>query len=131
MTTRQAACSCGQLTLIAEDEPIRISMCHCYACQRRTGSVFGAQARFPRDSVTVEGHSNQYIRIADSGDSINFYFCPSCGSTVYYESDEDSSQIAVPVGAFADRDFPSPTVSVYEVRAHGWVSIPEDVEHYD
>ena len=53
MTTRHAACSCGALKLTTTGEPIRVSVCHCLACQRRTGSAFGYQARFPRDRVEV------------------------------------------------------------------------------
>jgi len=34
MTTRRAACSCGQLQLMIEGEPSRISMCHYLECQR-------------------------------------------------------------------------------------------------
>ena len=45
MTTRDASCSCGQLHLTCEGEPVRISVCHCLACQQRTGSAFGVQAR--------------------------------------------------------------------------------------
>ncbi len=131
MTERKAACSCGQLTLIAEGNPTRISMCHCLACQRRTGSVFGAQARFPRDSVRIEGDSSRYVRTADSGNQITFHFCPSCGSTVFYHQDQDPEQTAVPVGAFADPEFPPPTVSVYEVWQHPWVGVPEGVEHWN
>lgn len=37
--------------------------------------------------------------------------------------------LAIPVGAFADPDFPPPTVSVYEERMHPWVTLPADVEH--
>jgi hypothetical protein len=44
MTTRRAACSCGQLQLMIEGEPSRISMCHCLECQRRTGAVISNQA---------------------------------------------------------------------------------------
>ena len=55
MATRRAACSCGQLHLTIEGEPARISMCHCLACQRRTGAVFGSQSRFRPDQVTVAG----------------------------------------------------------------------------
>ena len=44
MTTRRAACNCGQLSLTAEGEPVRISMCHCLECQRRTGAVSSNQA---------------------------------------------------------------------------------------
>jgi hypothetical protein len=37
---------------------------------------------------------------------------------------------AVPVGAFADPDFPSPGFSVYEHRKHSWTCVlGEDVEH--
>ena len=61
---REASCSCGQLTLTAEGDPIRISMCHCLACQRRTGSAFGIQARFPADRVRVTGRYAEYVRIS-------------------------------------------------------------------
>jgi hypothetical protein len=39
--------------------------------------------------------------------------------------------IAVPVGAFADPAFPPPRISIYESRRHGWVVVPEDIEHHD
>jgi hypothetical protein len=131
MTTRRAACSCGQLHLTAEGDPIRISVCHCLACQQRTGSVFGVQARFPRDKVRVEGRSTKYVRTADSGNRATFSFCPDCGSTVYWELEVVPDAIAVPVGAFADPGFPAPRVSVYEERRHPWAGLPADVEHIE
>jgi|SRR5580704_5888876 hypothetical protein len=131
MTTRRAACSCGQLTLAVEGEPLRISICHCLACQRRTGSAFGVQARFPRDTVTIEGRSSAYARVGDGGSTATFHFCPACGATVFYEMDLVPDAIAVPVGAFADPAFPAPRVSVYEARRHAWVGVPADVEHID
>jgi hypothetical protein len=131
MTIRNAACCCGQLTLVAEGEPVRISMCHCLSCQRRTGSTFGAQARFPRDKVRTSGNSTAYARMADSGNSITFHFCPTCGSTVYYLLDKMPDMLAVALGAFADPSFPAPTVSVYEARRHAWTGIPEGAEHLD
>jgi tetratricopeptide (TPR) repeat protein len=33
------------------------------------------------------------------------------------------------VGAFADRDFPAPSVSVYGARRHRWLTLPEGIEH--
>lgn len=131
MTTHHAACSCNQLTLAAEGEPVRISMCHCLACQRRTGSAFGIQARFPRDKVSIEGRSTQYVRAGDSGNKVTFHFCPDCGATVYYCIEDLPDVIAVPIGAFADPSFPAPRVSVYESRRHAWVATPPDAEHHD
>jgi hypothetical protein len=55
MTTRRAACNCGKLEIVCEGEPVRISMCHCLECQRRTGAVFGSQAWFTQQQTTVSG----------------------------------------------------------------------------
>lgn len=125
---REARCSCGQLSLTVNADPIRISVCHCRACQRRTGSPFGQQARFPRDAVEFHGQARLYTRSGDSGSTITFHFCDRCGSTVYYELGALPEVIAVPVGAFADPDFPPPRVSVYEGCRHPWVTLPEGCE---
>jgi len=126
---RIASCSCGQLTASVFGDPLRISICHCLACQRRTGSVFSSQARFRREDVDVKGESSTYVRVGDSGNSATFHFCPACGSTVYYRLGSREEFVAIPVGAFADPAFPAPTVSVYEDRKHGWVVVPDDIEH--
>ena len=46
MTTHFASCSCGQLSIEVHGEPRGVGVCHCLACQRRTGSVFAALASF-------------------------------------------------------------------------------------
>jgi hypothetical protein len=131
MATRDAACSCGQLRLTAEGDPIRISMCHCLACQRRTGSAFGIQARFASNNVSVVGRYSDYVRISDEGEERTFHFCPDCGGTVFYMLDAESDVVAVPIGAFADPDFPPPMRSIYESRRHPWVAMTAEMEHHD
>lgn len=129
MNTRIASCSCGQLTATTVEDPIRVSICHSLACQHRTGSVFGAQARFNKKSVTIQGQSRQYVRVGDEGSKVTFSFCPTCGATVHYETEDPEESLAIPVGAFADPSFPEPTFSVYEERKHAWVGLPSNIEH--
>ena len=126
MTTRQAACNCGQLRLSIEGEPVRVSMCHCLECQRRTGAVISNQARFRREQITVTGAATEYRRSSDSGNALTFRFCPKCGSTVYWEGESFPGLVAVAIGTFADPGFPAPTVSVWEETRHPWVSHPPD-----
>ena len=126
MSTRRAACSCGQLHLTVEDEPSRISMCHCLECQRRTGAVISNQARFRREQVTFAGEATAWTRTAESGNALTFHFCPTCGSTVYWENEGFPGYIAVAIGNFADPDFPAPTIGVWEESRHPWVSLPTD-----
>jgi hypothetical protein len=91
--------------------------------------VFGAQARFPKESVSVQGEFQEYIRVGDSGTRLIFSFCPKCGSTVFYTIEDQPDRVAIPVGAFADPAFQNPAFSVYESRMHKWVHITAEVEH--
>jgi len=134
MIKREASCSCGQLQIICQDDPVRVSMCHCLACQRRTGSTFGVQAWYARAQVRpARGIAKRYVRRADSGRTVTFSFCPECGGTVFWEPERSPDLIAVAVGAFADPDFEKPSLSVRERRMHPWtVAIGEQqIEHAD
>jgi hypothetical protein len=106
-------------------------VCHCTECQRRTGSAFGVQARFPEENVVTTGASKQYSRTGDSGGTATFGFCPNCGSIVFWRADKIPGFVTVPVGAFADSGFPAPTVSVYEDRKHGWVALDCVIERLE
>ena len=126
MTTRHTACSCGQLHLTIEGEPSRISMCHCLACQRRTGAVTSNQARFRREQVNITGKATTWTRTAESGHTLAFHFCPICGSTVYWDNDGFPEMVTVAIGNFADPHFPAPTIAVWEESRHPWFSLPSD-----
>ena len=123
----RAECCCGQLSLTFQGDVQRASICHCFACQRRTGSAFGVQTRVERARVRIEGRSTRYDRPTDEGDHVAFHFCPVCGSTVWWEIPDFPDSVVVAVGAFADPGFKAPTFSVYEDRKHPWVVIPDTV----
>lgn len=129
---RHAECACGQLKADCEGEPGRISVCHCLNCQRRSGSAFAVQARFPADQVTITGQWKTFTLRGDEGGIGTFRFCPECGVTVAYAIDAMPGLLAIPVGTFADPQFPPPAYSVYEERMHAWTGVlGPDVEHMD
>lgn len=102
-------------------EPVKVSLCHCLACQKRTGSAYGIAAFFSREDVRVEGPRKSYERQSDRGFPVRFHFCPDCGSTVFWEPRRKPDFVAVGVGSFADPKFPAPTQSVYREYRHAWV----------
>lgn len=102
MRSRTASCSCGQLRIEVRGEPLGVGVCHCLACQRRTGSVFAALAAFAAP-YTVIGAASEHVRVGDQGARFTFRFCPVCGSTVFHtEEGQERSSVSVAVGAFAD-----------------------------
>jgi hypothetical protein len=110
MRSRTASCSCGQLRIEVQGEPRGVGVCHCLACQLRTGSVFAALASFAAP-YRVFGNATEYLRVGDQGAKFRFRFCPICGTTVFHtEEGHEQSSVSVAVGAFADPSFPAPKV---------------------
>jgi hypothetical protein len=82
---RIAECHCGRLRAITSGEPESVYVCHCKACQRRTGAIIHNGSRWLKSQVRIEGEHKIYGRIADSGFEIRFHFCPNCGTSVFWE----------------------------------------------
>jgi hypothetical protein len=120
-TFRTATCSCEKLKLECAGEPESVALCHCLDCQRRTGSAFGIAAFYPRQNVRVSGERSLYPRTSEQGVDFSFYFCPSCGGTVFWETSGKKDFIAVAAGAFANPDFPPPTRSYFDEHQPAWL----------
>jgi hypothetical protein len=105
-------------------------LCQCYECQKRTGSAFSWQARLPIEYVTIEGPSTTPAFPEDgakpaefrSCDSIGvtYHFCPTCGSTVYWEIAVAPDVLGVAAGTFADPTFPAPMIAGFEAYGADW-----------
>lgn len=130
MPSRTASCTCGQLRIEVNGEPRGVGVCHCLACQRRTGSVFAALAGFSAP-YRVSGTATEYVRTGDHGSRFIFRFCPVCGTTVFHTEEGEVDRVSVAVGAFADPSFPAPQVSVYDCRRHPWVQLPTETQAFD
>ena len=127
----KASCRCGQLKVTVTGEPVRVSVCHCLDCKKRSGSAFAVQARWPVEQFQSEGTSKSWIQFADSGNRITHHFCPECGSGLLYMIENKfDGLVAIPLGAFDDPFFVSPRFSVWEERKNDWVDIlGTEVEH--
>jgi len=107
----------------ASGAPAKVSLCHCNACKKRTGSSFGVAVFYDSDRVVTAGPSAVYERRGESGEQIAFHFCPSCGTTVYWLPEFRPGSIAIALGAFDDQEGLVPTQSVYEHRRDQWIAI--------
>ncbi|MGZ9809557.1 GFA family protein [Pseudoroseicyclus sp. H15] len=127
----RAECQCGQLAIELEGPHVGGGVCHCLACQRRTGSVFATLAGFMAPWRVI-GEATEYVRVGDRhGTRITFRFCPVCGTNLFHTEEGMDGFVSVAVGGFTDPDFPPPMDSVYESRRHGWVGLPPEIERFD
>lgn len=119
---RTAGCSCGALQVRCKGDPMRISLCHCVACRRRTGSAFSFNVTFDEAQVEPSGESSVFRRQAESGRWCTFHFCPTCGATVFYAIEIRPGRITVPAGAFAEPNAFQPLASVYNAQRERWLA---------
>jgi hypothetical protein len=125
-----ARCSCGALTLTLSGPSKLVVACHCLDCQRRTGAPFGVGAFYAADAVAISGTAKEFTRNAASGGKVHSYFCPNCGSTIYWKANNVPALIGVAVGALTDPKYLAPVRSVFEQSKHNWVQIDGVVEHF-
>ena len=128
---RTGQCHCGSLRVITAGEPDRVYLCHCQACQRRTGTAFHFGASFPKERVRLDGEREVYERDADSGYRIRFHFCPNCGTTLYWEGDRNPAVCGVAVGAFDISTFTPPSDSIWEESMYPWLGLPPSTSTTD
>src|ERR1700751_229855 len=126
---RVGECHCGALKVIAAGEPERVYLGHCKACQRRTGTPFHCGVTSRRSLVRLAGQYKIYQRGADSGSQIRFYFCPSCGSNLCWESERDPMLCGVAGGALDNFDL-APSSAIFEESMHRWLELPSATQHH-
>ena len=77
-------------------------------------------ARLPDRAAFVTGSFQPFI-----GD-----FGPNCGRSLYWEADARPDFYLLAVGAFADSNFPAPSVSIFEESKHTWTQLPDRMKHF-
>ena len=128
---RTACCHCGSLRATVSGEPTVVNVCHCKACQRRTGAIMHSGVYFNKSQVRVDGPEKMYTRQVEGvSRTISFHFCPTCSSSVYWHLDLRPDHYGIAVGAFADPGFPPPTLSIWEQSRHSWINLPEGMQHF-
>jgi hypothetical protein len=97
-------CVCGSVRFKASGEPLRVTICHCTWCQRRTGTAFGTEVVFAGDQVEITGQDiTRYRHISDeSGRWLDIEFCRRCGSNLGFTLEAAPGIRTLPAGAFDD-----------------------------
>ena len=129
-------CVCGAIRYTAAGEPLRVTICHCTWCQRRTGTAFGTEVVFDDKDVAFSGQTAHYRHVSDeSGRWLDVEFCPRCGSNLGFTLEAAPGVRAVPAGTFDEPDFIRPerltTRQVFARSRRSWADPSPLVETYE
>ena len=133
----ESGCVCGAVRFGATGEALRVTICHCNWCQRRTGSAFGIEVVYREDQVAVSGDTvSTYRHVSDeSGRWLDVAFCSRCGSNLGFTLEAAQGIRTLPAGAFDDpSQFGSERQDFRHVYARSrsdWSDLSDKVEIYE
>jgi hypothetical protein len=74
-------CHCGAIRYEAEGEALTHALCHCKDCQRHAGAPMVGWTMYPQNAVKVTSGEPKLYESSEHG---RRYFCPNCGTGLFY-----------------------------------------------
>lgn len=134
---QSGGCVCKKIRYKIRSAPLRVTICHCVWCQRRTGSAFGVELVFEKDQINFTSETpSVYRHISDlSGRWLDQHFCNTCGSGIGLTLEATPSIRSISIGSLDDQDWPVLAslerrhIFVRSVRQ--WAIVPSDVDQFE
>ena len=102
---KTGSCACGKVVFETRQPHEKSVLCHCNACQLRTGSAFGHMIYFKSDQLSYrEDFLRSFQYKAESGNAMQSHFCKECGTSLFLTGDQNAGLIGVAWGCFDDKD---------------------------
>ncbi len=135
--TRSGGCVCGAVRFTATGAPLRVTICHCNWCQRRTGTAFGTEVVYGKAQVQFSGDTpGRYRHRSDeSGRWLDVEFCRACGANLGFTLEAAPGLRTLPAGAFDDPSWIDPAridfKHVFLRSRRVWSDLTPRVEQYE
>jgi hypothetical protein len=114
-------CACGAIRYEGSAEPLLSFNCHCYECQRASGSAFASLLIVPGAAFElVKGEPKYHPTKTDSGYTLERGFCPECGSPVFMKEPHRPDIVLIHASSLDDPSWHQPAVDIYSSRAQPW-----------
>jgi hypothetical protein len=123
-------CVCGAVTARFTSEPIATRQCWCCQCQQLAAGGPTQNAIFATEHVAIEGALASSAWQAASGNTLTFYFCPSCGTQFYAQSSARPHLKTIRLGAIDEPHGLRPDVAIWTEEAPIWAVIDPALEQW-
>ena len=119
----RGGCYCGEIRYNAS-RPIRCQTnCHCANCRKAVGAQSVAWVIVDRKNYVIEkGEPKRYRTDTGAWRS----FCPTCGTSLTYESDQRASQVDLTAGSLDHPEAFPPESDTWAEERIDWVALVEE-----
>jgi hypothetical protein len=124
-------CLCGAVHYEVDGELRHITHCHCSMCRKVHGAAFATYASLARRRLRlVQGE--EALRSYRSSERVTRQFCGTCGSHLFFVSDEFPDAIAVTLGTLDSDPGGRPSAHIHTANRAPWYEIADGLpQHVD
>ncbi len=122
-------CLCGAVKYQLDNQPAVTGVCHCRNCQRQAGSAFSTLAAVPKAEFHFTAGSPRLYedRDTNSGNTVERYFCGTCGSPIYSALGAQPDLIYLKTGTLDATGFFKPQFHAWCDSKQDWVTLDDGV----
>ena len=73
----------------------------------------------------------RWSRIADSGNTSDAMFCPTCGNRIYHFDPNEPDKFKLKPSNLSNTSIINPTIHVWVSEKQAWYQIPDGVKVFD
>jgi hypothetical protein len=121
-------CHCGAVRYAMPAETIHRSLCHCSDCRRHSGAPMVAWGLVAKDQISIQGETREYA----SSEHGRRHFCPACGTSLFYTSEEIfPGRIDVQIATLDDPDAIEPDMQIQVADRIGWMARAHELPQFE
>jgi len=120
-------CLCGNVTYVADGQPIVVAQCHCEECRRLSGTGHTVCAMFISDAVTLGVTLSEFRYSSGKNSEVTKVFCANCGSPIYGKNTRIPGRLTLTLGTMDDASGLDVEVVIFEREKPHWDQIGQDV----
>jgi hypothetical protein len=123
-------CLCGDVTYVANGQPIVVAQCHCQECRRLSGTGHSVGAMFLSKAVVLNGRLSEFKYTSGKNSEVTKAFCVNCGSPIYGTNTRMPHHLTLTLGTMDDAGGLDVEVVIFERDKTHWDQLGEDVNSF-
>ncbi len=124
--TAAGSCLCGRVRFELDMPTLFCGHCHCTMCRRAHGAAYVTWIRLSKDQFRVTSGSDRLETYQSSGHARRL-FCRSCGSSLFFETDESPTTIDVVLANVEGEIDQAPAAHIHSDHRVAWAPIDDDL----
>jgi hypothetical protein len=131
-THLSGGCQCGHIRYEITGQPRALYACHCRECQKQSASAFGISLIIDSADLQLrQGNPQRWSRSTDSGNRLDCFFCPDCGSRVWHGDKDREVTVSVKGGSLDHPLDLGQAVHIWVCRKLPGVALPAGAVQYE